>query len=89
MSTDFQKIKEIASASLMPDFFAVRIQEEGLFASMQQLIAKIKLPNPLPQLDRIQQIAGTATDPNGFIDAIKAHNLWSTLRDVLARLKVK
>lgn len=89
MSTDFQKIKEIASASLMPDFFAVRIEEEGLFGAMQQLISKIKLPNPLPQLDRIQQLAGTATDPNAFIDAIKAHNLWTTLRDVLARLKVK
>jgi hypothetical protein len=89
MSTDFQTIKEIARASLMPDFFGVRIQEEGLFPQLQQLIAKIRLPKPVPQLQRIQQIAAASTDPIAFVDAIKAQNLWTTLREVLSRLTIR
>jgi len=89
MSTDFQKIREIASASLMPDFFAVRIQEEGLFDQLLNLIAKIKLPTPLPALTRIQQLAAASSDPNAFVDSIKAQNLWPALRDILSKVQVK
>jgi len=89
MSTDFQKIREIASASLMPDFFAVRIDEEGLHEQLRVLIAKIKAPTPIPGLTTIQQIAGECADSTSFIEGIKGKNLWSTLRQILTRLQVK
>ena len=89
MTTDYQKIMEIARASLMPDFFAVRIEEEGLFDRLRQLLVKIRLPQPLPQMGTIQSIAQASSDPNAFIEAIKAQNLWTTLRDILARLPTK
>ena len=88
MSNEYEQIREIASASLMADFFAVRIEEEGLFGKLQELLAKIKIPQPLPQLDRIKQVAATASDPTTFIDAVKAQNLWTTLRDVLSKVRV-
>lgn len=89
MSTDFQKINQIARASLLPDFFAVRIDEEGLFTSLRDMLARLKLPTPLPQLDRIRQIAKVAESSTAFIDSIKGQNLWTTLRDVLAKVQVK
>jgi hypothetical protein len=89
MSTDFQKIREIASASLLPDFFAVRIEEEQLFDAFKEMVAKIKLPKPLPQLDRIRQVLAAAPDPNAFIEEIKRLNLWQMLRDILSKIKVQ
>lgn len=89
MTTDFDQIRDIAKASLMPDFFAVRIEEESLFAQLQLLISKIKLPAAPPQLARIQSIAATASDATAFIEAIKRQNLWAWLRDLLAQLRVK
>lgn len=87
MSTEFQKIKEIASASLMPDFFAVRIDEEGLYDKLQELIRKLKLPQPMPQLDRIKQVAAASADCTAFIENIKTHNLWTSLRGFLSKLR--
>ena len=43
MAIDLAKIHDVARASLMPDFFAVRIDEEGLFDGLKQLIARINL----------------------------------------------
>lgn len=89
MSTEFQQINQIARASLMPDFFAVRIDEEGLFQSLRDMLARIKLPTPLPQLDRIRQLAKVSESSTAFIDGIKGQNLWPTLRDVLSKVQVK
>jgi hypothetical protein len=87
MSTEFQKIKEIASASLMPDFFAVRIDEEGLYDKLQELIRKLKFPQPMPQLDRIKQVAAASADCNTFIENVKTNNLWTSLREFLSKLR--
>jgi hypothetical protein len=89
MSTDFEKVSEIARQSLMPDFFAVRIEEEGLFEQMKLMIAKLRFPTPLPALDRIREIAAAAATPIEFVDGVKAQNLWSTMRDILSKVKVK
>jgi hypothetical protein len=87
--SDFQKIREIASASLLPDFFAVRIEEEELFDTFKEMVAKIKLPKPLPQLDSIQRLLAAATDVNAFIEEVKRHNLWTMLRDILSKVRVQ
>jgi hypothetical protein len=88
MAIDLAKIHEVARASLMPDFFAVRIDEEGLFDGLQQLIAKLKLAVPHPQFDRIKQISAAAPDHITFIDAIKREGLFVTLRDILTKIPV-
>jgi hypothetical protein len=88
MAIDLAKIHEIARASLMPDFFAVRIDEEGLFDGLRQLIAKIKLAAPNPRFDRIKQISAGAPDATAFIEAIKRESLFVPLRDVLSMIPV-
>jgi hypothetical protein len=89
MPNDIDTIKEIARASLMPDFFAVRIDEEKLFPLLKQLIAKLKLPSPLPKFEKIRGISATSSTPTEFIDAVKAQNLWSVLRDVLTQVQIR
>ena len=89
MSADFQKIREIASASLLADFFAVRIEEEELFGKFRELMAKINLPRPLPQLDRIKQVLADSPDVNTFIEEVKRLNLWTVLRDILSKIRVQ
>jgi hypothetical protein len=86
---NYDEIKDIARASLMPDFFAVRIEEEGLFADLQQVIGKIKLATPLPQLERIKRIVAASSSSTAFIDALKEANLWSTLRDLLTHVQLR
>lgn len=88
MSDQFKEIATIARASLMPDFFAVRIAEEQLYGKLQELIAKISFPTPAPQLDTIKQLAAASPDATSFTDAIKAKNLWTTLREILSKVKV-
>jgi hypothetical protein len=88
MPIEFAKIQEIARASLMPDFFAVRIDEEGLFDGLRQLIARIKLPSPHAQLDRIKQISAAASSATTFIEPIKRENLFTTLREILTKIQV-
>ena len=88
MPLDFAKIKEIASSSLMPDFFAVRIDEEGQFDGLKLLIAKIKLAVPNPKFDRIKQIGAAAATATDFIEAVKKENLFTTLREILTKIQV-
>ena len=86
--SDYQKIQEIARASLMADFFAVRIEEEGLYPKLQELVAKIKLKTAPPALTRLQNIAASSPDPNTFIDGIKERDLFPSMRDILTKIKV-
>ena len=88
MPIDFAKIREIASSSLLPDFFAVRIDEEGQFDGLKQLIAKIKLAAPNPKFDRIKQVSAAAANATDFIEAIKKENLFTTLREILTKIQV-
>ncbi len=88
MPPEFAKVQEIASSSLMADFFAVRIDEEKLFEPMQRLIAGIKPPKPVPALDKIKQAAAGAPTAAAFIEAIKKENLFPTLREILTKIKV-
>jgi hypothetical protein len=69
----------------MADFFAVRIEEEELWGSLQQLIAKVQLPTPMQQIERIKQIAGVSTSPTDFIDRVKAENLWQALKTLFTK----
>ena len=86
--SDFKKIQEIARSSLLADFFAVRIEEEELFDKLQVMLAKIKLPTPLPALDKIKAIAVRSPDPTAFIDGVKQANLFTSMRDILTKIKV-
>jgi hypothetical protein len=89
MPVDFAKIQEVASASLMPDFFAVRIDEEGLFDGLKQMLARIKLAGPHPQFQRIQQIGAAAPNATAFIEAIKQENLFTTMREILTKIQLQ
>lgn len=88
MTIDLATIHDVARASLVPDFFAVRIDEEGLFDGLKQLIAKIELKAPHLQFDRIKQISATASDVTAFIEAIKREGLFVTLRDIITKIPV-
>ena len=72
----------------MPDFFAVRIEEEGLFGQMQQMIARYHFDKPVPQVDAIKQIAAASSDAVSFTRTINERNLWTTLRELLSKVKV-
>ncbi len=85
---DYKQIQDIARSSLMADFFAVRIDEEGLFDDMKAMFAAMKLPTPLPALDRIKVIAANATDANTFIDGIKDGDLFTPMRDLLMKVNI-
>ena len=88
MAIDLETIHDVARASLVPDFFAVRIDEEGLFDGLKQLIARIELKAPHLQFDRIKQISATALDSTAFIEVIKREGLFVTLRDILTKIPV-
>ncbi len=88
MAIDLAKIHDVAKASLMPDFFAVRIDEEGLFDGLKQLIARINPTTPNLRFDRIKQMSAAASDTTTFIEEIKREGLFVTLRDVLTKLPV-
>ena len=89
MLTKLDEIRDIARAALMPDFFAVRIEEEHLFGELQQVIARIKSPTPLKSLERMKSLAAAATTAAGFVDGLKEANLWGKLRDILAHGEIK
>ena len=72
----------------MPDFFAVRIEEEKLFGKMQEMIAKISFPKPMAQLDAIKQIAAASPDATSFTKTINERKLWATLRELLSKVRV-
>ena len=88
MAIDLAQIHDVARASLVPDFFAVCIEEEGLFDELKQLIARIKLTAPHLQFDRIRQISAAASDATAFIEAIKREDLFVTLRDIITKIQV-
>ena len=88
LSFEFNEVADIARASLMPDFFAVRIEEENLFGAMQEMISKISFPKPMAQLDAIKQLAAASPDAASFTKAITDRNLWATLRELLSKVKV-
>ena len=86
--SDFKEIQDIARASLMADFFAVRIEEEGLFDKLQVMLAKINPATPMPVLEKIKAIAVRSPDPNAFLEGIKEANLFPSLREILTKIKV-
>ncbi len=86
---DYKQIQDIARASLMADFFAVRIDEEGLYGDLQTMLDKITLPTPLPALDRLKANASSLPDSNAFIEAVKKTDDFTTLRDILMKIRVQ
>jgi len=85
MSDKYVEVRGIAKAALLPDFFAVRIDEEGLFALVQELVAKIRIPGGHPKLDLIKNLAATAPDATSFIEGIKEKNLWNPFRELMMK----
>ena len=88
MSKDLDTIKELAKGTFMPDFFGARIDEEGLWGALRQLLAGIQAA-PNTRIDKIKQCASQATTAVDFIDKIKAVNLWPALQELIARVQVK
>ena len=88
MGNVFKDIQRIAISSLMPDFFAVRIDEDGHFDKLKELIVKIKLPTPLPQLEQIKEISLGATTATEFMDGLKAKGLWNTFKEIITNINV-
>jgi hypothetical protein len=89
MPTDIETIKEIAKGSLMPDFFGVRVDEEGLWSPLRQLLTGLKLAAPNAAIDRIKRIASEATTASDFIEKVKAANLWMAVKELVQRVQVK
>ena len=86
---DFKKVQEIARQSLMADFFAVRIDEEELYDTLQVMLAKIQLAQTVPALEKLKVIAAEAPDANAFIEAVKEKNLFTSMRDILTKIRVQ
>lgn len=86
---DYKMIQDIARASLLADFFAVRIEEEGLYGDLQQLLAKIKLAQPLPALGKLQAMAAASADTNAFIEAVKQGDLFTSMRELLIKIRIQ
>ena len=85
---DFKQVSDIARASLMADFFAVRIEEEGLYADLKTMLNSMKLPTPLPALERLKALAASEPDANAFIEGVKKTNDFTTLRDLLVKVRI-
>ncbi len=88
MSKDLDTIKELAKGTFMPDFFGARIDEEGLWGALRQLLTGIQA-QPSSRIDKIKQCASQATTAAELIDKIKAVNLWLALQELIARVQVK
>ena len=89
MSTDLDTIKGIAKESLMPDFFAARIDEEGLWNPLRQLLSGIQPAAPNATIDKIKRIASEAATASDFIEKIKAVNLWLAFKELVVRIQVR
>jgi hypothetical protein len=87
--SDFQKIKDVARESLMADFFAVRIEEEGLWDKLQELLFKIQTQSPIAYIEKLKQLARASSSPDDFIEKVKGANLWNNLKDLIAKIPVK
>ncbi len=88
MSDNYDEVRSIARQALLPDFFAVRIDEEKLFPQMQELVAGITIPGGRAKLDLIKELAAQASDGVGFIEAIKERDFWAALRELLMKAPV-
>ena len=89
MATELETIKGIARESLMPDFFGARIDEEGLWNALRQLISGIRSPAPNSPVDKLKQAAVKAATATAFIDLIKTVNLWLPFKELVSRIQVK
>ncbi len=87
MSAEYKQIKQIAKESLMADFFAVRVDEEELWAKLQELLTRIQLPSP--HIAGVKQMAKDSTTATEFIDKVKQDNKWDWLRNMFLRLNLK
>ena len=87
MSTDLETLKGIARESLMPDFFGARVDEEGLWGALQQLLSGIQLRDAT--LDKMKQIASSATTASDFIEKLKTAKLWLPFKDLVSKIRVK
>ncbi len=72
----------------MPDFFGARIDEEGLWGTLRQLIAGIQ-SRPDATIDSIKRVAAQTATAGDFIEKVKAAKLWSSLKEIVARLELK
>ncbi len=84
---DYKQVQDIARASLMADFFSVRIEEEGLYDDLKKMLEAIQFPTPVPAMDRIKAVAARAENAQAFIDGVKETDDFTTLRDVLMKVK--
>jgi hypothetical protein len=89
MPTDLETIKEIARASLMPDFFGARIDEEGLWSPLGQLLSGLRPAARSPTVEKLKQIAGHAVSASDFIEKVKAARLWDAFKELVLRIQVK
>jgi hypothetical protein len=89
VSTDFKEVKKLARESLMPDYFAVRIDEEGLWNTLQELLSRIRPQPPVASIDRMKQVAKESSTANDFIEKLKEENLWTRFRDLVSKLPIK
>jgi hypothetical protein len=89
MSADLETIKGIARESLMPDFFGARIDEEGLWVPLRQLLSGIQLAKRSAPVEKMKQVAAGAATASDFIEGIKSVNLWLAFKDLVIRIQVK
>ena len=85
---DYKHVQEIARASLMADFFAVRIDEEELYSDLQSMLRALQLPETNPALEKLKVIAADAADATAFIDAVKEADLFPTMREIITRVRL-
>ena len=86
MSAEYKQVKQIAKESLMADFFAVRIEEEGLWAKLQELLTRIQMQSP--HIASVKTMAKEAANAVEFIEKVKQDNKWDWLRNMLVRLNL-
>ncbi len=87
MSTDLDTIKGLAKESLMPDFFGARVDEEGLWGTLRQLLTGIAAPGAT--ITRLKGLAAQSQTATEFIDKVKAANLWLQVKELVQRVQVK
>lgn len=88
MSTELETIKDIAKASLMADFFAARVDEEGLWSRLRLLLSGVQPTAPSTTIGKIQRLAVESATAADFIEKIKAVKLWHELKELVLRIQV-
>jgi len=87
MANELETIRQIAKASLMPDFFGARIDEEGLWPLLRQLLAGIQPAASGGTIDTFKRIAGGAATATDFIEKVKGAKLWPELKELVIRIQ--